>query len=61
MLTLGGFKKQISKMSYCKAYNKPTSFHITNTYNGTKKTFSAAVLYVDKLKANNIDVDFMIE
>ncbi|MBV7273742.1 hypothetical protein JMF89_09725 [Clostridiaceae bacterium UIB06] len=61
VLTLGGFKKQISKMNYCKAYNKPTSFHVTNTFNGTKKTFRAAVLYVDKLKENNIDVDFMVE
>ncbi|WP_411681291.1 hypothetical protein [Clostridium thailandense] len=61
ILTLGGFKKQISKMSYCKAYNKPTSFHVANTFNGSKKTFRAAVLYVDKLIENNIDVDFMIE
>lgn len=26
-----------------------------------KKTFRAAVLYVDKLKENNIDVDFIVE
>lgn len=61
VLTLGSFKKQISKMSYCKFYNKPTCFHVANTFNGTKKTFRAAVLVVDKLKENNIDVDFMIE
>ncbi len=60
VLTLGSFKKQLSKMIYCKFYNKPTCFHVANTYNGAKKTFRAAILIVDKLKENNIDVDFMV-
>ena len=61
ILTLVSFKKQLSKMNYCKFYNKPTCFHVANTYNGTKKTFSADVLVVDNLKKNNIDVNFMVD
>lgn len=61
ILPLSSFKKQLSKMNYCKCYNKPTCFQVPCSYNGVKKTFRAAVLVADKLKKNNIEVDFMIE
>lgn len=61
VLTLSSFKKQLSKMNYCEFYNKPTCFHVANTFNGTKKTFRAAVLSVNKLREGGVDVDFMVE
>lgn len=60
VLSLTSFKKQLSRMSYCKCYNKPVSFHVSGGAIGERKTFRAAVLYTEALKKNNLEVDFML-
>lgn len=55
------FKKQLSKLGYCKYFNKATSFK--DRYDGREKskTFRAAVLEVEELRKRNVEVDYMLD
>jgi predicted nuclease with TOPRIM domain len=61
VLPLASFKKQLSKLGYCKCFNKPTSFK--DRYDGREKykTFRAAMLEVEGLMKKNVDVEYMLD
>jgi hypothetical protein len=60
VLQLDSFEQQISNMEYCKASKKVLKFKAGYSSNETK-SFRGMVLYIDKLKERNIDVDFMTD
>lgn len=61
VLPLASFKKQLQKMDYCLSYNKPVSFKRFGYNSGSHKTSRAAILCIDKLKARDLDIDFLLE
>ncbi|MGV8981874.1 hypothetical protein [Clostridium sp.] len=61
VLPLSSFKKQLSNMQYCKCYNKPVNFSVRQENPKNKKTFRCAVVYINKLREKNVDVDFMVD
>jgi hypothetical protein len=61
VLPLSSFKKQLGNMQYCKFYNKPVNFSVKQENPKDKKTFRSAVVYIDKLKEKNVDIDFMAD
>jgi 5S rRNA maturation endonuclease (ribonuclease M5) len=63
VLPLPSFKRQLAKLSYCKSFNKPTTFKDRDPGledRSRSKTFRAAVLLVEGLKAKNVDVEYML-
>ena len=61
VLPLSSFKKQLSNMQYCKSYNKPVNFSVRLENSKNKKTFRCAVIYINKLRAKNVDIDFIAD
>jgi len=61
VLPLSSFKKQLSNMQYCKCYNKPVNFSVRQENPKNKKTFRCAVVYINKLREKNVDVDFIAD
>jgi hypothetical protein len=61
VLPLPSFKRQLSKLAYCKSYNKPTSFKDREGSYDKPKTFRAAVLEVEGLNKKNVDVEYMLD
>ncbi|MCB2290414.1 hypothetical protein LGK97_11615 [Clostridium sp. CS001] len=61
VLPLSSFKKQLSNMQYCKCYNKPVNFSVRLGNPKDKKTFRSAVIYINKLREKNVDIDFMVD
>ena len=61
VLPLSSFKKQLSNMLYCKCYNKPVNFSVRQENPKDKKTFRCAVVYINKLREKNVDVDFIAD
>ncbi|MBU3160825.1 hypothetical protein KPL37_13850 [Clostridium frigoris] len=61
VLPLSSFKKQLSNMQYCKSYNKPVNFSVRQENPKNKKTFRCAVVYINKLREKNVDVDFIAD
>jgi len=61
VMPLSSFKKQLSNMQYCKCYNKPVNFAVRTGNLKDKKTFRSAVVYIDKLREKNVDIDFMVD
>jgi hypothetical protein len=59
VLTLKAFKKELMKRDYCLYCSKPVSFRYGEDTKGFK-TFRAAVLSIEKLKARKLRVDFLI-
>lgn len=60
VLQLESFEQQISNMDYCKESKKVMRFSIGIDSRSTK-SFRGMILYIDKLRERNIDVDFMID
>lgn len=60
VLQLESFEQQLSNMEYCKASKKVMKFNIKYE-SGETKSFRGMVLYVDKLRERNIDIDFMVD
>ena len=48
-------------MQYCKCYNKPVNFSVRSGNPKDKKTFRSAVVYINKLREKNVDIDFMVD
>ena len=48
-------------MQYCKCYNKPVNFSVRQELPKNKKTFRCAVVYINKLREKNVDVDFIAD
>jgi hypothetical protein len=61
VMPLSSFKKQLSNMQYCKCYNKPVNFSVRLGNPKDKKTFRSAVVYINKLREKNVDIDFMVD
>ncbi|MBU3182537.1 hypothetical protein [Clostridium psychrophilum] len=61
VLPLSSFKKQLSNMQYCKCYNKPVNFSVRQENPKNKKTFRCAVVYINKLREKNVDIDFIAD
>ena len=61
VMPLSSFKKQLSNMQYCKCYNKPVNFSVRAENPKDKKTFRSAVIYINKLREKNVDIDFMVD
>ncbi|MBU3110190.1 hypothetical protein [Clostridium lacusfryxellense] len=61
VLPLNSFKKQLSNMQYCKFYNKPVNFSVRQELPKNKKTFRCAVIYINKLREKNVDIDFIAD
>ena len=61
VLPLSSFKRQLSNMQYCKSYNKPVNFSVRLENSKNKKTFRCAVIYINKLRAKNVDIDFIAD
>lgn len=60
VLQLESFEQQLSNMDYCKASKYVMKFNIKYAANETK-SFRGMVLFIDKLKERNIDIDFMLD
>lgn len=60
VLQIESFEQQLSNMDYIKASKKGVKFKLNTGFSETK-TFRSMILYVDKLRDRNIDVDFMVD
>jgi 5S rRNA maturation endonuclease (ribonuclease M5) len=60
VLQIESFEQQLSNMDYCKASKKGVKFKLNNSFNETKN-FRSMIIFADKLKERNIDVDYMID
>jgi hypothetical protein len=59
VLSLKDFKQELQHREYCLHYNRPVNFR-TGDYLNNSKTFRAAVLSIEKLEEQNLNLDYLI-
>lgn len=59
VLSLKDFKQELQNRDYCLYYNRPVCFR-TGDYLNKSKTFRAAVLSIEKLEEQNLNIDYLI-
>jgi hypothetical protein len=58
-VSLKDFKKELKEKDYCLYHNRPVAFR-TGGYLNHFKTFRAAVLSIEKLEEQNLNVEYLI-